>query len=272
MGKFRKDGASLRRVSREEETGARLGAASQLDAIKSYCEYRGWDVVHLRADLNVSGAIPLSKRKFAKFIWTLIDDGCRRVIVFKLDRLGRSVADVSAVIEEFIRRGVQLVSVSEQLDLGTAMGRAMAHMLAVFAEFERAMGSERMTSIHKFLRSAGRKQSGRIPYGFDEGAGKQLVKNEAEQGVIRRILNLTTRGWAPDRIARSLRDDGIPTKSGGKWHASTIKNILARKENKWAEKRRREARDSDRPSQELTDRVCDENDDDAQGGGEKGNP
>src|SRR5262249_35604506 len=68
------------------------------------------------------------------------------VVVAKLDRLFRSVADAANVIADFDKKGIQLVAIAESFDMGSPYGRAMAQMASVFAELERAMIRERTLS------------------------------------------------------------------------------------------------------------------------------
>lgn len=79
------------------------------------------------------------------------------VVVYKLDRLGRSTAHVAALIEDLTQRGVYIESLSDGLNSGTATGRAMLQMLAIFAEMERSFISERTKAGLAVAREAGRK-------------------------------------------------------------------------------------------------------------------
>lgn len=65
------------------------------------------------------------------------------IIVWKLDRWGRSVRELALELDEFVQRGIQFVSLTDGIDLATPQGRLQAHLLSAFAEFERALLSER---------------------------------------------------------------------------------------------------------------------------------
>ena len=93
------------------------------------------------------------------------------------DRLFRSVADAANVIDEFDKKGIQLVSIGEGFDMTHAYGRAMAQMASVFAELERAIIRERTRSAMSVKRSRGERISGHAPYGWDFGRGGRLVEN-----------------------------------------------------------------------------------------------
>ena len=102
----------------------------------------------------------------------------------KLDRLFRSVADAANVIDDFDKRGIQLVAIAENFDMTSPYGRAMAQMASVFAELERAMIRERTKAAMNVKRARNVRMSHNIPFGWDEGAEGILLKNENEQAAI----------------------------------------------------------------------------------------
>src|SRR6185437_542026 len=108
------------------------------------------------------------------------------VIVAKLDRLFRSVADAASVIADFDKKGIELVAIAEGFDMTNPYGRAMAQMASVFAELERAMIRERTKSAMDVKRSRGERISGHAPFGWDFSPNGYLVANAREQTVIAR--------------------------------------------------------------------------------------
>lgn len=131
----------------------------QLRQLEEFARRRGWSVVR-RVQEVASGAAKRAKRD------TLLDLARRReldaILVWKLDRWGRSVADLVATLNELTAIGVVFVSLTEALDLSTPSGRALAGMLAVFAEFERDLLRERVRSGIERVRREG-KRLGRPP-------------------------------------------------------------------------------------------------------------
>jgi putative DNA-invertase from lambdoid prophage Rac len=113
----------------------------QLRAMRKYVRDRGWTVAREVQDIG-SGAKERPKRQ------ELIESARRReldcVLVWKLDRWGRSLTDLIASLEELTELGVGFVSLTEALDLTTSTGRAMMGMIAVFAQFERELIRERV--------------------------------------------------------------------------------------------------------------------------------
>ena len=146
----------------------------------------------------------------------------------KLDRLFRSVADAASVIDDFDKKGIQLVAIAESFDMTNPYGRAMAQMASVFAELERAMIRERTRSAMSVKRSRGERISGHAPFGSDFGAGGKLVENAREQKIIARMRRLRADGMSYRGIAVRLDGEGIRPKRGRRWIHTTVKSILAR--------------------------------------------
>jgi DNA invertase Pin-like site-specific DNA recombinase len=125
------------RVSTEDQKSL----PQQIRALKQYAAERGWTVTHEVEEI-ASGAKTRPKRD------ELMEAARRReidcVIVSRLDRWGRSLGDLVTTLDEFSELGVAFVSLTEALDLTTSTGRAMAGMIAVFAEFERELIRERV--------------------------------------------------------------------------------------------------------------------------------
>ena len=114
--------------------------AMQNRAMREYVAHRGWTIALQVREVN-SGAAKREARE------KLLEAARRReidvVLVWRLDRWGRSVADLLATLQELEHLGVGFVSLTEALDLTTPAGRAMAGLLAIFAEFEREILRER---------------------------------------------------------------------------------------------------------------------------------
>ena len=128
-------------------------------ALREYAAKRGWTVVEECKEAG-SGAVARAMRQ------RLIDSARRRdidvVLVWRLDRWGRSVADLVSTLQELTALEVGFVSVTEVLDLTTPAGRAMAGQLSVFAEFERDIMRERVRAGLAHARLKG-KRLGRPP-------------------------------------------------------------------------------------------------------------
>ena len=138
------------RVSTEDQNTL----AMQNRAMREYAARRGWTVVMQVREVN-SGAVRRQARE------KLLEAARRReidgVLVWRLDRWGRSVTDLLATLQELEHLGVGFVSLTEALDLTTPAGRAMAAMLAVFAAFEREVLQERTRAGMAHARQNGKR-------------------------------------------------------------------------------------------------------------------
>jgi putative DNA-invertase from lambdoid prophage Rac len=128
--------------------------AMQHRAMRDYAARRGWTIALQVREVN-SGAVRREARE------RLIDAARRReidvVLVWRLDRWGRSVTDLLATLQELEHLGVGFVSLTEALDLTTPAGRAMAGLLAIFAEFEREILRERTRAGLAHARANGKR-------------------------------------------------------------------------------------------------------------------
>jgi DNA invertase Pin-like site-specific DNA recombinase len=153
----------------------------QLAAMRDYARKRGWDIAVEVKDVG-SGAALRQKRE------ELLAAARRReidlVVVWRLDRWGRSLVDLVNTLQELVSLKVGFVSLSEALDLTTASGRALAGMLAVFAEFERDILRDRVKAGIAQARKEGK------PHGRPITAGLHLqkVKELFRKGVSKREI------------------------------------------------------------------------------------
>ena len=158
----------------------------QIRTLREYAAKRGWSIAAQIKEV-ASGAADRALRQ------QLVDAARRReidvVLVWRLDRWGRSVADLVSTLQELIVLGVGFVSLTEALDLTTPTGRAMAGLLAVFAEFEREILRERVRAGLAHARQQG-KRLGRPP---------SVVHNTPE------ARNLFRQGLSKSEIARRLK-------------------------------------------------------------------
>lgn len=132
---------------------------AQRTELAQYCQARSWQVIEEIIDHGYSSGT--DNRPGLKRLLTLVR--ARKVdvvIVTKLDRIARSLKHLVGMLDELQELGIQFVSIHDQIDLTTASGRLMVHVIAAFSEFERALIRERTTLGLAYARSQG-KQLGR---------------------------------------------------------------------------------------------------------------
>src|SRR5262245_57931312 len=216
------------RVSSEEQADSGLGLEAQRQRVRAYCEMKGLDLENIFEDPGVSGGKPLGSRPAGSRLLAEARRTRPVVVVARLDRLFRSVADAAQTIADFDRLGIELVAISESFDMTNPYGRAMAQMASVFAELERAMIKERTRAAMKVKRGRGERISGHEPFGWDFGPDGLLIKNRREQRAITRIRELHGQGTSLRKIAQWLNDRGIKPKRGKRWIHSSVLRIVGR--------------------------------------------
>jgi putative DNA-invertase from lambdoid prophage Rac len=158
---------------------------TQIKALRAYVQKRKWQLVMQVKEVG-SGATQRPQRE------TLVQAARRReldvIVVWRLDRWGRSLADLVVTLKELTELGVGFVSLTEALDLTTPSGRAMAGMLAVFAEFEREIIRERV--------KAGIAQA--------KAEGRQIGRPQTAAKKEKDVKRLFAKGLSKAEIARRV--------------------------------------------------------------------
>lgn len=148
------------------------------------------------------------------------------LVVYSLSRMARSTKDAIEILEHLRGCGADLVSITEQIDTTSAAGKMIYRLLAVFAEFERDLISERTKAAMAHLKAQG-KCCGQVPYGWNKTDCGNLVVNQAEQGWIDWMRAKKVAGTPLRAIAEMMNGNHIPTKSGnGKWYGKSISVII----------------------------------------------
>lgn len=115
---------------------------TQRVAIKDYCERSNLDIADEYADVGFSGKDD-KRPEFDRLLFDMRTDRINCVVVYKLDRIGRSLQHLLNLFAEFKNRGVEFISISQSIDTTTPEGRMFLKLLMVFAEYEREMIVER---------------------------------------------------------------------------------------------------------------------------------
>jgi site-specific DNA recombinase len=224
------------RVSSEEQRD-RETIEIQREFLTEYCSLYGYEEVGTYADDGVSGTIPLHERPEGR---RLLEDAKESkfitVLVYRLDRLGRSLLVIVDAAERLEATEVSLRSATEPIDTSTPSGRLIFQMLASFAEYVRETIRER-TRAGLYRAYRGGKHFGAAPYGYrtDDRGFLQVVPEEGE--IVREIIEHVAGGSTLYAEAKRLNDLGIPTPGwrygNGKkrpgaslWSVTTVSNIV----------------------------------------------
>ncbi len=191
---------------------------NSLDAQRDACEafirsqkHAGWVALpEMYDDGGISGGTmerPALLRMLAEIEAGRIDT----VVVYKVDRLTRSLADFAKIVEAFDAKGVSFVSVTQQFNTTTSMGRLTLNMLLSFAQFEREVTGERIRDKIAASKQRGMWLGGLPPLGYDIRDHK-LVVNAAEAELVRHIFQRYTVLKSVAALAQELDEAGIRSK------------------------------------------------------------
>src|SRR3982075_231481 len=187
---------------------------AQYDAASAYIKsqaHAGWTLIRSRYDDGGYSGGSTDRPNLQK----LLDDIRARkidvIVVYKVDRLTRSLADFAKLVELFDAHGVSFVSVTQQFNTTTSMGRLTLNVLLSFAQFEREVTSERIRDKIAASKRKGLWVGGPLPLGYAMKDGKiAVVEDEAER--VRLISRLYLELAGVNALVRDLKDKDIRTK------------------------------------------------------------
>ena len=134
------------------------------------------------------------------------------IVVYKVDRLSRSLTDFARIVDVFDKHDVSFVSITQQFNTTTSMGRLTLNILLSFAQFEREVIGERIRDKFAASRARGMWMGGVPPLGYDVG-DRKLVVNETEADLVRLVFDRFLRLGSATKLAQELRRAGHTTKS-----------------------------------------------------------
>ena len=229
MKKTAPEGAVLYvRVSTDEQARRGVSLEAQEERLRAYCTMRGFAVAATIRDEGVSAYKRLQTRSGGAELLSLIEAGkAQHVVAYKLDRLFLNAADALTLTERWNEAGVALHLVDmggAAIDTAGSTGRMMLTMLAGFAEFERALVSERTTAAlahkKKHLRAYGP-----TPYGYTRSDGL-LEADKGQLATVAQVQDWARDGLSLRAICRRLNDAGTTTRCGGRWYPESVRYLL----------------------------------------------
>ena len=213
------------RISKETE--ASTSPERQRADIERLCASRGWDLVAVEEDLDISGTSLDGRPGLER----AITSGADALVVYRLDRMSRSAADFHGVLERLTEARCVFVSATEPLDFSTPMGAAMGGIVAIFAELESATIGARVKSSQKHLARVGRWRGGRRPFGWEpvphpSGAGLWLAAHPVEAPILRDLAERAADGENLLSLCRDLVRRGVPSLQGNTWAHTSLRGML----------------------------------------------
>lgn len=213
------------RVSTDKQADHGVSLEAQEAKVRAYAALYDLDLVDVVVDAGAS-AKTLDRPGLTRVLSMVKHGEVDAVVVMKLDRLTRSVADLGTLVERYFQKAA-LLSVSEQIDTRTAGGRLVLNVLASVAQWEREAIGERTSTAMKHKASKG-ERVGAIPYGFALAAdGVALVEVEAEQAVMAEARALRAAGLSLRTVAAELERRGFVARAGRAFAAEQVRRMVA---------------------------------------------
>jgi site-specific DNA recombinase len=172
----------------------------------------GWVCLPDRYDDGGFSGANLDRPALARLLADVEAGKVDAIVIYKIDRLSRSLLDFARIMALLERHKVALVSTTQQFNSATSLGRLVLNMLLSFAQFEREMIAERTSDKMCAARRRGKWIGGMLPLGYDLAEGR-LVLNEAEAALVREIFRLFLETRSLLRTAEALNARGVRTKA-----------------------------------------------------------
>lgn len=193
---------------------------NSLDAQREACEAyvasqraEGWLLVQDRYDDGGFSGGNLERPALKRLLADIEAGRVDVVVVYKIDRLSRSLMDFSRLVEVFDRHNVTFVSVTQSFNTTTSMGRLTLNVLLSFAQFEREVIGERIRDKFAASRRKGMWMGGWAPLGY-EVRDRKLVVNEDDAELVRSIFHRFLKTGSTTILARQLIQEGVRNKYG----------------------------------------------------------
>ncbi|GKU25459.1 recombinase family protein [Clostridium folliculivorans] len=222
------------RKSRLSEKGESI--ENQIELCKQYGNNLGVTNFLIYEDEGFSGG-NVNRPEFQKLLSDAKKKRFDYLICYRLDRISRNVADFSTTLEMLQKNKIEFVSIREQFDTSSPMGRAMVYISSVFAQLERETIAERIKDNMLELAKTGRWLGGTPPLGFKsvpvEYVGKENIKKmyklevvEEEINIVKTIFSLYLEKKSTSTVSRYLCSNNVKGKNGGDFSRNTVLQIL----------------------------------------------
>jgi site-specific DNA recombinase len=188
---------------------------AQREACSSYIlsqKHEGWTALTAHYDDGGFSGGTMERPALKKLLDDIVAREIDTVVVYKVDRLTRSLIDFSKIIEVFDSHNVSFVSVTQQFNTTTSMGRLTLNVLLSFAQFEREVTGERIRDKVAASKKKGMWMGGFVPHGYDS-VDRKLVVNENEACTVRNIFEQYVRLGCVSKLKSYLDRNGIRSKA-----------------------------------------------------------
>ena len=204
-----------------------------LDAQRDACEAyvlsqraEGWTLVPDRYDDGGFSGGTLERPALQRLLRDVEQGRVDVIVVYKIDRLSRSLMDFARLVETMEAHEVTFVSVTQSFSTTTSMGRLTLNVLLSFAQFEREVIGERNRDKFAASRARGMWMGGKVPLGY-RVHDRKLITNEAEAVRVRRVFTLIAETGSGTETARLLQEEGVTSKTGRPLDKGDVYKLIA---------------------------------------------
>jgi site-specific DNA recombinase len=187
---------------------------AQREACEAYIQsqkHEGWEVLPAHYDDGGFSGGNIERPGLKKLLADISNGRVNTVVVYKVDRLTRSLADFAKIVESFDAKGVSFVSVTQQFNTTSSMGRLTLNVLLSFAQFEREVTGERIRDKVAASKKKGMWMGGNVPLGYDL-INRNLIVNPKEADQVRTIFRQYVRLGSVYELYEWLKAKGISSK------------------------------------------------------------
>ncbi|MEB3750011.1 recombinase family protein [Geobacillus icigianus] len=213
------------RVSTDEQAKEGFSIPAQRERLRAFCASQGWEIVQEYIEEGWS-AKDLDRPQMQRLLKDIKKGNIDIVLVYRLDRLTRSVLDLYLLLQTFEKHNVAFRSATEVYDTSTAMGRLFITLVAALAQWERENLAERVKFGIEQMIDEGKKPGGHSPYGykFDKDFNCTIIEEEAD--VVRMIYRMYCDGYGYRSIADRLNELRVKPRIAKEWNHNSVRDIL----------------------------------------------
>ena len=228
--------AAYARVSTDQEEQMNSYEA-QVDFYTRYIKSRDdWEFVRVYTDAGVTGCNTRKRVGFQTMVEDALAGRINLIVTKSVSRFARNTVDSLSTIRKLKDHGIEVYFEKENIWTFDSKGELLLTIMSSLAQEESRSISENCIWGHRKRMADGKFSVGYSRFlGFDKGENGELVINEEQAQVVRRIFKLYLNGYTPTAIAKTLMEEGIPSPSGRpKWYSNTIMGILTNEKHKGA--------------------------------------
>lgn len=213
------------RVSTDEQAQEGYSIENQIDRLTAYAKFQGWQNTEFFIDEGQS-AKDMNRPAMKRLIKLIKQNKVSTVVTLYVDRLSRNLLDMLQFVNLCEEHNTAYVCASLNFDTSTPIGRMVLQILAAFAEFENSMRATTVKSNMANIVEKKKRYLANPPFGYEFDEQKNLVIVPEEAEWVQKAADMFIAGHGYRAVAKWLNDNGVKTKKGVPWTASTVRQML----------------------------------------------